>query len=61
MAVQMDGVRDAMSRAVSLYPKGQASRNLRAKETDDFVLNYQDRPLIVERGLFLFLGLMNAQ
>ncbi len=57
MAVQMDGVRDAMSRAVSLYPQGQASQNLRAEKTHDFVLNYQDRPLVVGRSLFLLLEL----
>lgn len=59
-------MRDAGGRAVlSVYIEGikqaaSAKKDLRAEETHDFVLDYQDGPLVVGRGLFLSSGLVAA-
>lgn len=35
-------------------------KDLRAEETHDFALDYQDGPLVVGRGMFLLLRLLAA-
>ena len=46
------------SGAISLYQGNSIGKNLRADETRNFVLDYQDGPLVVGRALFLLLGLV---
>ena len=46
------------SGAISLYQGNSIGKNLRADETRNFVLNYQDDPFVFGITLFLLLGLV---